>query len=469
MAGSPTRTVSAQAGFIPGGPIPFQRPDPYDTPYYDARRARNAAGQGSPYIQGGQYMTPEQRQAGYAAMAQPQQPSLAAMGGQYFPQQPSQNQMPQAPGPLARMGINNPSRQFSGAGRSPFPGNYLPPMRNREEGLARTNRLGEGGPLSPAVAAAQFGGAVPQVNAQGQPYFAAAPQAPDFAGDAQTAQEAAGRRRMGYQALQDQGVGYYDVNRGAFFGRGPTAGKTFADGSIDGRLQAGGITPSALTQDQLNANRSAYLQRMQQGQQQRMGRVQQLAQARAQERQFNNSPMGQLLQQNPQLAAAIQMQNAQQQHAMNLQALENQGRLGVANAQAAGEAAQMQQRGLFALAANGNEAALGKLGFAAPGAVPAGQVPKYAAGNFSGVDKNTFDYLKGIAGNNDDNYLLGVMGQMGVPANLHDGLLNAVKPNFWRRMNAAAAGANQAAGEGGSTGIPLGGGWHWGPFGPRRN
>jgi hypothetical protein len=197
-----------------------------------------------------------------------------------------------------------------------------------------------------------------------------------------------------------------------------------------------------------------------------MARVQELAQMRTQDRRarMNPSPLDRLMANNPQAALQMQAMQMQQQGRERLQEMENQGGLARVNAEQQGVQRRNEIGGMAALVNAGLTPAQARaeLGLPpVPGAQQPGQAPKYAAGNFNGVDKATYDYLKEQGANADDDYMLGLMGEMGIPAELQDGLLGAVKPNFWRRPKGAAGG-------GGANSIPLPGGWSFGAFGPRR-
>lgn len=361
----------------------------FNTPYFDARRARNAAGQGSPYIPGGNKMTAAQRQEGYAAMAKPASPLAAAMSRpapqapqtQFvsrqaeFPQQPSQNPAPgSAPMPQAAAGrpsgqglqsLTNATeyaRYASQGGKKPLmvysgtgarEGGLQPslmPARNREEGLARTNRLGEGGVPTPAVAEAQFGGAIPKVDANGRSFFGSAPKAPAFAGGAATPELAARNRLKGMLALQQRNVGnieaYTDGNgrqQTAFVGERKDGVPRPVGNEVAGRMVAGGISPTTLTPEQLAANKQGMLSRMMAKRTQAGQMRTERAQAQAIARQNQPSPlMQQMLANNPELALKFMEANQRGQ------AL--QGQLGNQQAQLALEGRKVDQEAQIARA-----------------------------------------------------------------------------------------------------------------------
>lgn len=361
----------------------------FNTPYFAARQARNAAGQGSPYIPGGNKMTAAQRQEGYAAMAKPASPLAAAMSRpapqapqtQFvsrqaeFPQQPSQNPAPgSAPMPqaaagrpsgqglqsltnateyarYAAQGGQKPLMTYSGTGaREGGLQPSLMPARNREEGLARTNRLGEGGVPTPAVAEAQFGGAIPKVDANGRPFFGSAPKAPAFAGGAATPELAARNRLKGMLALQQRNVGnieaYTDGNgrqQTAFVGERKDGIPRPVGNEVAGRMVAGGISPTTLTPEQLAANKQGMLSRMMAKRTQAGQMRTERAQAQAIARQNQPSPlMQQMLQQNPELALRFMEANQRGQAI--------QGQLGNQQAQLALEGRKVDQEAQIARA-----------------------------------------------------------------------------------------------------------------------
>lgn len=490
--------------------------DKFDTPYYNARRARNATGQGSPYIPKGEEMTYDQRREGYAAMAQNggQSPTAFGPGHPLWGKTPDQarqeiarlqglNADPNAynaqnyvspdgrrydatpVSPAAQLGLANPigtrevgGMEFSGTNR---PGglalvnNRLPQAGNREEGLARLNMRGLGQTPTLEQAAADpnfnqdgrfFQGARLGVNQNGGAFFREGERPTDFAGNAQTAQEAGANRLRGLQALEQRGVGYVDPNTGAFIGRGA---RTFAsDGpgmnALAGRLAAGGVTPTALSAGQLNDNRVAMLGRMAGQRERAMARVQSLAQQSTADRRerMNPDPLKRLMANNPQIAA-MQMQ---QQGAERIAQLQNQGRIDVAKAEADAQAARMP----WALAAAGVNAGqpIDQAGRQAglpqfANAPQPGAIPQAKPGAFAGVDKGTFDFFKEQAKDMNDDDTMSLFEEAGVPVEQRAALLERVKPNMWRRLKGDT---NGQAGGGGATGFQLGP-INFGPFGPR--
>jgi hypothetical protein len=388
--------------------------------------------------------------------------------------------------PLQRLMQGTATQQYSNSGRAqaaqdPLGGiAKMMPASNPNAILDRTNntsggrrygmpqgQLGENGETIHQAYQAQL---VVPPNGE-RSYYRQAPTPTDFAGSATSQSEADAKRMATLKRMEAQGRGYVGTN-GEFigFGDGSEKAQAYAAAARDnpnivrGRLAAGGYTtPTTLTPDQLADNRTSMIQRMAGQREKAMARVQELAQMRTADRRarMNPSPLDRLMANNPQAALQMQAMQMQQQHQMAMQNADNQGRLAIADreAQAAMERANI---GGFvgALGANVPEdraaAMFGRQ--LPPGMKQPGQAPKYAAGNFNGVDKATYDYLKEQAENADDDYLLGIMGEMQIPAELQEGLLGAVKPNFWRNAKAGAAGNGAAAKPNGGPG--------WGPFGP---
>jgi hypothetical protein len=458
----------------------------FDSPYYQARRARNATGQGSPYIPGGQNMTAQQRQQGYAAMVPQQQPHpldglsydeqlkmldnlrqrasqpmmnssqyAAANGYQATPSAPP----PAMPSPLQRLMQGTATQQYSNSGRAQanILDNRQPMAGSREEIVARAGNFGrqmpgqldaQGNTIHNADGRFYQGAQLVVPAGGGNSYFRDAPQQ-TFAGGADGEDQANANRMKGYAALEARGAGYYNPRVGAFVGNGaviPAQNAQEGDKYLAGRLAAGGNTPTKLTPQQLGDNRAAMIQRMAGQREKAMARVQELAQMRTQDRRAraNPSPLNRLLQNNPQAALAFQAQQMQQQHQMAMQNADNQGRLAIADreAQAAMERANI---GGFvgALGANVPEdraaAMFGRQ--LPPGMKQPGQVPKFAAGAFGGADKATYDAIKQFAetADNDDD-VLAFMTEMGLPQELQAGMLERAKPNFWRKMRGGVKG-----------------------------
>lgn len=392
--------------------------DPYDTPYYNARRARNAMGQGSPVAPMGQFL--RQGQGAYVGMA----PGSMAPAAQSplqrmaMTQQPSMNPMPaQGPGPLARMGINNPNRQFGGAGRSPFPTGSDAELRsvlpvNREDRLARVNQLGQGGQTLEQAAADPnfnadgrfFQGAQLGMDQNGRAYFRERENR-TFAGGVSNDSIAAGNRLRTLKEMEARGRGYVLPSGGfAGIGDGTAAIKT--------------------SPEQLADNRASYLQRMQQGRQQRMQNVTALAQQRAAER--NLSPLQRMMASDPRFLAMQQ----QQAHQLAMQELQNRG--GLAEANARGQAAQeeMRLRGIAALAANGDADARRHLGLPVA-AQPADQFV-VNPGKEAGLAADSFTKLQEFAKNATAKQVSEKLTELGITdREKHNMMLNKLKPGLF--------------------------------------
>jgi hypothetical protein len=188
------------------------------------------------------------------------------------------------------------------------------------------------------------------------------------------------------------------------------------------------------------------IQRMAGNREKAMARVQELAQMRTQDRRarMNPSPLDRLMANNPQAALQMQAMQQAQQGREAIQRLENEGRLGVANAEQQGIQRRNEIGGMAALVNAGLTPAQARaeLGLPAlPGAQQPGQVPKFAAGAFGGADKATYDAIKQFAetADNDDD-VLAFMTEMSVPQELQAGMLERAKPNFWRKMRGGVKG-----------------------------
>lgn len=370
-------------------------------------------------------------------------PTAQEMG--YVPEPVAQQ--PMAPIGTRRVG----GVEFSGTNRSgmnALADNRLSQANSREQILARQNG-GAGMTLQQAADPANnfnaggqfFQGAKLGMNQNGQAFFREGDKPTTYAGGVTDPKIAAANRQSGMQALEDRGVGYIDKATGAFVGRGartfPSDGQGI--GGFAGRLAAGGVTPSSLTTDQLDANRLGTIQRLADKRQSAMARVQQLAQqdtANRRNRLNGGDPLQNMLRNNPQAALAFAAQQNQQQGAERLQQLQNDNALAVENLRAGGQEKRNQIGGLAALVGAGvpvNEARA-QLGLPQmAGAQQPGAVPKFQPGSFAGANKQTFDYLKEtLAGLNDED-ALSLMGEMGVPADKQRGLLDRVKPSWWRR------------------------------------
>lgn len=398
-------------------------------------------------------------------------PTAQEMG--YVPQ-------PVTPQPMAPIG----TRLVGGveySGSRSYPGQLSVADPNYGQGfVSRTNRDAERLAATPTLAQAAadqnynangalFQGAKLGMNPNGSAFFREGPRPTDFAGSAQTADEAAAKRLRGLKALEDRGVGYIDKATGAFFGRGartfPSDGNAGPASSnpaeaIRGRLAAGGVTPSDLTPDQLAQNRLATIQRLADKRQSAMARVTQLAQENtaARRERLNPSPLQRMLQNNPQAAMAFQAQQNQFNHDLALQNARNQGLMGVAQLEGANNVQRNQFGLLDRLVANGmdpNEARRQAGLQPLPGAQAPNALPKFQPGSFAGANKQTFDYLKETLKDLDDENALSLMDEMGVPTELRAGLLDRVKPSWWRRIN-KEANAGTAGGQGVAPMIP---GW----------
>jgi hypothetical protein len=363
--------------------------------------------------------------------------------------------------PLQRLMQGTATQQYSNSGRAqaaqdPLGGiAKMMPASNPNAILDRTNntsggrrygmpqgQLGENGETIHQAYQAQL---VVPPNGE-RSYYRQAPTPTDFAGSATSQSEADAKRMATLKRMEAQGRGYVATN-GEFigFGDGSEKAQAYAAAARDnpnivrGRLAAGGYTtPTTLTPDELAANRVGMIQRMAGNREKAMARVQELAQMRTQDRRarMNPSPLDRLMANNPQAALQMQAMQQAQQGREAIQRLENEGRLGVANVEQQGVQRRNEIGGMAALVNAGLTPAQARaeLGLPpVPGAQQPGQVPQFAAGGFNGVNKPTFDYLKEQAANADDDYLMGLMGEMQIPAELQEGLLNAVKPSFFRR------------------------------------
>lgn len=438
---------------------PMQGPAPYQNPNFARLMQGGGPGMaGAPYVGGGQ------------------QPMMPATTVRATPMQ----RLLQAPRPQDNPSDYDAFRQYNATGQQPtttYSGSYaeqtspsqkLLGARTPNELTARQdNRLGSTPTLAQAAAdpnynanGALFGGAKLGVNPQGQAFFREGPRPTDFAGNAQNQQQADANRARGLAALEARGVGYVDPATGAFFGRGARAFPSDGTGvaAIRGRLDAGGVTPSTLTPDQLDTNRLATIQRLADKRQSAMSRVQQMAEQRTADRRarmMGPTPLDRLLQSNPAAALAFQAQQNQLAGAERLAQLQNQNRLDVANIEAGGQQQRNQIGGLAALIGagvplNDARAQLGLppiAGQQAPNAVP-----RFQPGSFAGANKQTFDYLKETLKDLDDENALSLMDEMGVPAELRAGLLDRAKPNWWRTFNKAAEGRPKV-GTGGVGGV----------------
>lgn len=307
-----------------------------------------------------------------------------------------------APRPQDNPSDYNAFRQYNATGEQPNttysgswgdqydPMNKLPQANSREEILSRINMRGLGGTQTLQQAADDpnfnqdgrfFQGAKLGVNQNGGAYFREGPKPTDFAGNAQTAQEAGANRLRSLQALENRGTGYVDPSSGAFVGRDyqrfASDGST-QKGQIAGRLAAGGVTPSSLNQSQLDGNRLAMLTRMAGNREKAMARVQSLAQqstAERRQRMAGPSPLDNLLRNNPQAALALQAQQQQQAGAERIAQLQNDGRMGVAQLEAGNNAQRNQVGGLAALIGAGMDPndARAQLGLPALAGQQAGQ------------------------------------------------------------------------------------------------
>lgn len=435
-----------------------------------SRQATSAAPPGHPLFGMNQSQMQKMVDDQYAKLGSPL-PTAQEMG--YVPQ-PNAPLPPAGPigtrmvGGMELSGTNRP-------GMNALADSRLMPAQSREEGLARVNlgALGRTPTLAQAAAdpnyntnGALFQGAKLGMNPNGSAFFREGPRDPQFAGGAQTADEAAANRLAGMQAMEQRGVGYIDKRTGAFVGHNSKSGPD----QIPGRLVAGGVSPSNMTPEQAGQNRLAYLQRIASRKESALAKVHAMAAqqtADRRERLNGGNPLQNLLRNNPQAALAFQAQQNQMQHQLALQQAENNGRLAVANV----EGQNMGQRNQFGLlnglVGNGmdpNEARrqAGLPGL--PGGAPApNAVPRFAAGAFGGADMQTYNYLKEKLKDLNDDDALSLMDEMGVPADLRPGLLDRAKPNWLRGLKKGADGKGIN-----SSGFQMGP-INWGPFGPRWN
>jgi hypothetical protein len=287
----PRQMAAAAPGMAPSAPIPAT-PPAFNTPYYQQRAARNATGQGSPVA--GMAATRSD-----APVAAPPGPATTMPETEVTASRPVRQlrtPLPQDnPSDYDAFRQYNatgqqPTTTYSGSGREQFnPMNKLPQAANREGIVSRLNgglggtqtfqqAIGDRAGFNPG--GHQFGGAkLSEQNGRAQ--FVSDDRPPALAGGAASAGEALVKRLEGYGKLEAGGSGYYDPNIQAFVGRGA---RTFASdgpgmGGLAGRLQAGGVTPSALSQEQLAANKAGMLSRLGVTRKDAMGKVQENAAA----------------------------------------------------------------------------------------------------------------------------------------------------------------------------------------------
>jgi hypothetical protein len=323
---------------------------PYNTNYYAARRANGGQ---APVAKLGDLL--RRGDAAYAPQAAGQPPVMnsrqfAQANGYAFPQQPSQNPPAPAQTPLQRvLSGQNPTMNYSQSwdaqvSRDPQGGiNKLMPASSREGILARLNQ-GKGAAISLEQAASDpnfnaagnlFQGAKLGQDQNGRAFFREGPKPTDFAGSATNQGQADTRRLSFLKRMEEQGKGYVAPN-GAFIGMNGERGAAYAaalrdnPGMLASRMAAGGYTtPTTLTPDQLTTNAERTRVGLAQGRAERMGRVTQLAQQRAAER--NQPQQGGM---NPMLAnlimrdprAAVAALGMQQQGAIEQARLAQEGR-----------------------------------------------------------------------------------------------------------------------------------------------